>query len=237
MTSVGFMGITGLLLTLSAGMPEWDTESELFRRVYYRGDEIFNTTVFPIDSLFFYFSMNLLGVAYVNVSNLNFVRNSFFLSNHMWYRDFWKTVIFAPILFMISSIMMIRSRNNIESKTYTTSEVMFFNSWWSFFYLIGLQYTHLKQGILNDFIWNPEHMKNWPPILWALCLFIWTLFISLIVYLCPEYNYLGIAKYYGIYALVLMISFILVTIWRKKTHNFHMHHYTFSMFILSVIGY
>ena len=115
LTTTAFFGVTFALLTVSAMVPEIDTKCEFYRKFFYRGDRTFNTTFLPLGTLFFYWSMNVLGFVYVNVSNLNFSRRSAFLSNVMWYRDIFWTFLFAPFLFLVSGIIVLRSRENVAS--------------------------------------------------------------------------------------------------------------------------
>jgi hypothetical protein len=71
----------------------------------------------------------------------------------MWYRDFVKTIIFAPILFFISTIMVLRSDTDLSStcaetgcEPYGFGNVFGFNLYWFSWYLIGLQWTHFDYG-------------------------------------------------------------------------------------------
>ena len=53
-------------------------------------------------------------------------------------------------------------------KTYTLQEVFKYNYMvWTLGYFIGLQFTHMDQGIMQQFVLDWNVMKNWPPVLWA----------------------------------------------------------------------
>jgi hypothetical protein len=89
--------------------------------------------------------MNILGFGYVNLSNLNFQRGNLFLSAHMWYRDIMWTVLFAPLLFLLSSTMVIRAKSNLcpssqlsSCQLYSTQQVIIYNTLWSIAYVAGL---------------------------------------------------------------------------------------------------
>ena len=76
---------------------------------------MFNTTYFPTDKLVYYILMNALGHMFVNSSNLNLERKHLLHSNHRRNLDFYLAVVFAPIFFMLSSIMVLRSVYSIYS--------------------------------------------------------------------------------------------------------------------------
>jgi hypothetical protein len=56
---------------------------------------------------------------------------------------------------------------------------------WAFAYIfLGLQFTHLDEGILQQFVLDWNVMKHWPATLWAvfiaLILFLISIFVVLI---------------------------------------------------------
>ena len=115
---------------------------------------MFDTTMFPIGTLFIYWAANVLGFMYVQMSNLNYYRDSLFLSRRMTKRDFYYTIAFAPIFYFVSSIMVLRSQHDCSSspcsphfhphrscvnKPYTFNQVFFYNLCvWGTAYTLGL---------------------------------------------------------------------------------------------------
>ena len=101
-------------------------DSEGWRKLYYRGDKIYNTTYFPLSTLVYYVLMNALGHVYVQTSNLNFERKHLFYSQHMRNTDFIFAVCVAPVFWLFSAIMVLRSPYSISStlqcSTLTTTD-------------------------------------------------------------------------------------------------------------------
>ena len=116
--------------------------SDTYRMIFYRGDDVYNTTYFPWGTLIYYLLMNIIGHFYVNTSNLNFERKHILYTNSTKYRDFLLVPVFAPIFFMISSIIVLRSENDLASsggKPFTTGDIMVFNLCvWTSAYFVGL---------------------------------------------------------------------------------------------------
>jgi hypothetical protein len=83
--------------------------------IYFRGNRVYNTTFFPWSNLVYYLCMNALGHMYVNTANLNFERKHLLHSNHRHNRDFYMALLIAPVLFLLSSIMILRSPFSITS--------------------------------------------------------------------------------------------------------------------------
>lgn len=101
--------ISAILLFLTIWIPNADTESEGWRKLFFRGEHVYNTTYFPLSTLVYYVLMNALGHIYVNTSNLNFERKHLFFSQHMRNLDFLLAICFAPIFWIFSAIMVLRS--------------------------------------------------------------------------------------------------------------------------------
>ena len=84
-------------------------DSESFRLWYYRGNKVYNTAYLPLSNLIYYTLMNLLGYPYVNCSNLNFFRKHLLHSKHGNNNSFYTTLAVSPVLFMLSSIIVLTS--------------------------------------------------------------------------------------------------------------------------------
>jgi hypothetical protein len=91
-------------------------ESEGWRKLFFRGEHVYNTTYFPLSTLVYYVLMNALGHIYVNTSNLNFERKHLFFSQHM------RNLDFLLAFWIFSAIMVLRSPYSL-SATQTCSTV------------------------------------------------------------------------------------------------------------------
>lgn len=125
--------------------------SETYRLVFFRGESVYNTTYFPWGNLVYYFWMNIMGHWFVNTSNLNFERKHIIHTRSSKYRDFLMIPLYTPILFMISSIIVLRSQNDLSSsgveERYSQWDLFQFNLFvWTSAYFFGLQFTHFDKG-------------------------------------------------------------------------------------------
>lgn len=90
---------------------------------------------------------------------------------------FWKTAFLtAPLLFVVSMNVNLRGPYDLVTtssakpyqKQYTPSQVFIWNYlWWTVWYFIGMQFTHLDHGILQRFVLKWSIMRTWPPVLWV----------------------------------------------------------------------
>jgi len=127
-------------------------ELTAWRDFYYRGDETFNTTAFPIGTLVFYLGANIIGFMYVQASNMNYHRSSLFLSRRMTTRDFWQSIAQTPVFWILSGVMVFRSPTDLNSspcllskpnracigQDWEFNQVFWFNMIWVLFYTAGL---------------------------------------------------------------------------------------------------
>ena len=87
--------------------------------------------------------MNVLGFVYVNVSNMNWSRRSLFFSNHENRRDFFLTVIFAPIFFFLGNNVCLRGQQDLSGlekpETYAYWDCVLYNfCLWTLAFIFGL---------------------------------------------------------------------------------------------------
>ena len=203
---------------------------------------MYNTTYFPWSNLVYYTLMNMFGHFFVNTSNLNFERKHILYSSHSKYRDFLLVFVFAPIFFIISSIIVLRAPNDLSSTKGSQP-----HSWWSCFmfnqfawasaYFAGLQFTHFDKGPMQQFSLNPDRMKTWPGILWVLLLVCSILILGIIGYLLWAYIMCERIYWYIGWGALIVLSFVLITVILRKTHTLHVHHYTIGMILIALIGY
>lgn len=108
---------------------------------------------------------------------------------------------------------------------------------WTLFYFVGLQFTHLDNGILSQFTLDWEVMKNWPPILWAVFFLLIGFVGFTFYYLFELYATVGIAFYYQILLVALIGGLVLYGYMNKGKYEFHFHHYCVGMFMLIMCCY
>lgn len=96
-------------------IPGTNTGWEWYRMIFYRGDDVMNTTFIPWGNLVYYVCMNIIGHWYVNCCNLNFHRKNICKTNSNRWLDMILVPIFAPIFFIFSSIMVLRADTDIAS--------------------------------------------------------------------------------------------------------------------------
>lgn len=104
---------------------------------------MYNTSYFPWGNLIYYMCMNILGHFYVNTSNMNFERKHILYTNSSKYRDFLLVPAFAPLFFMMSSIIVLRSSTDLSStagsELYPWYDVYMYNLFaWTTAYFVGL---------------------------------------------------------------------------------------------------
>jgi hypothetical protein len=150
------------------------TDSELFRWWYKRGDS-FDTTVFPVSTLLFYLGSNVLGIVYVNMSNLKNYRGNPLLNKFASYYSLLWTVMLTPVLFLLSTIIVLRSPDSLSSlscsdntvscvgKPYSRRNCFNYNVLaWNGGYVYGLCMTYFKLMKLKKFNLVAHYMREWP---------------------------------------------------------------------------
>ena len=220
-------------------------DSNTFATVFHHGDT-FYTTVFPLGDFIYFTFMLAAGFVFVNVVTLQCKRSSPFWDHHMQPYSFWKTIfIAAPTLFFLSSMYMLRARKDQlsyceEGKSdgctiFTRAQVFHYN-WqvWTLGYLIGLQFSHLDQGIFQEFRLDWKIMKHWPAILWVIFFAMIGVFAFLINILAHKYLEFKLA--FGYIGWVGLVGLWLY--WKSiGASDIHIHHYCVSAFMITLIGY
>ena len=106
-------------------------ESEKFNSFFYRGEDVYNSSYFPSGNFVFYAFANCAGFCYVNISNMNCTRKTLYESAHSAKKDFIYTMIFAPLMFMTSAMLVLRSPHDISStqgsKPYSDLDCFLYN--------------------------------------------------------------------------------------------------------------
>jgi hypothetical protein len=108
---------------------------------------------------------------------------------------------------------------------------------WTFFFFLGLQFTHLDKGILQQFVIDPEAMKNWPPILWAV-FFAGLAFIGYTLwYIFSLYASIGILFYYELLLVGIIGGIVAFAYLNSDHYEFHFHHYCLGMLVMTFACY
>lgn len=104
-----------------------------------------NSTFFPWSNFVYYTLMNILGHFFVNSSNLNMYRKSLIATrSNPGGLDFILCIVFAPIFWIFSSIMVLRAPENLSSTgdgsyRYPWYNVFMYNLFaWTIPYFFGL---------------------------------------------------------------------------------------------------
>ena len=82
-------------------------ESELFRRFFRRGNS-YNTTVLPLSTFLFYMGSNVLGIVYVNFSNLNNYRGNVLVNKYASYSSLIWILALTPVFYFASMMIVLR---------------------------------------------------------------------------------------------------------------------------------
>ena len=100
-----------------------------YNKLFRRGND-YNTTYFPVGNCIAYILANILGYNYVNVSNCNYRRGHILHSERNPHQDFVLTILMAPVFFLISGIVVLRSQHDLSEngvEPYTWSQCYFYN--------------------------------------------------------------------------------------------------------------
>jgi hypothetical protein len=82
----------------------------------FRRGSSYNTTVLPISSLLFYMGSNVIGIVYVNFSNLNNYRGNPLLNRDASYSSLFWTLALSPILYFASVMIVLRHPYSVSSQ-------------------------------------------------------------------------------------------------------------------------
>ncbi len=130
-------------------------------------------------------------------------------------------------------------RSNSMCHIYKPLETFKFNYFvWTLGFFLGLQFTHLDQGILQNLTLDWNVMKNWPWYMWVIFCGLILLILAIFTYLSYLYYSIGILKiYFGmVVLLILVLSFITMKMKAQKRH-LHIHHYFIGLVMVALTCY
>mmetsp|Transcript_7076 Transcript_7076/g.8172 ORF Transcript_7076/g.8172 Transcript_7076/m.8172 type:complete len:185 (+) Transcript_7076:368-922(+) len=183
--------------------------------------------------------MNCIGYVYVNVSNMNFSRKSVMHSNHERRKDFFMTVVLAPVFYFIGNNIVLRAENDLSAtgKYYTYWDCVAYNfALWTPAYIFGLQFTHFDVEIFRGFSLSPAHMRTWRPPLKCIALIILAAILGGLAYNIYCWYEVGLIWVFFVILGVELFLFVGVTWCVRKTHFLHLHHYTVAMCGIAFMG-
>ena len=104
---------------------------------------MYDTTHISLANFVFYTLANVSGFMYVNFSNMNNSRTRCFHSEHSEKKDFIYTLLFAPLMFFTSAMIVLRAPQDLDSSDgkgeYTLIECWVHNLVvWGLSYILGL---------------------------------------------------------------------------------------------------
>jgi len=158
------------------------------------------------------------------------------------------TIVFTPIFFLLSAMIMLRSADSASAKvcqagvpcdrkSFKWLDCYIYNVVvWGSGFVFGLCFTYFKLLKLKINL-IPRQMKSWPLINWVVFLiFIGVAFgiIGTILYYYYRSGIMG--QYIGLFILILAALFVPAVIFRRK-YSLHIHHYTLGMIFLALIAY
>jgi hypothetical protein len=128
---------------------------------------------------------------------------------------------------------------NPDCHDYSTFEVFKYNYFiWVLAYFVGLQFTHLDNGILSQLTLDWNIMKTWPLILWVVFLGLILLFATIISYIFFLYYTIG---YLSAYITLLSTAFgafsFLIYWYNMFGYTLHVHHWFLGAVMQCVMCY
>eukprot|EP00347_Sterkiella_histriomuscorum_P013135 403365878 len=121
-----------------------------------------------------------------------------------------------------------------ECKIYSNEEVFNYNYYiFTVGYFVGLQFTHLDAGFMQQFQLTPAVMKSWPIYLWLVFVYLIVLVVQIFSYLISIYQQLDLLWFYGRW-MVCLVALVVINNWRygKQDKSIHIHHYNFAQVIM-----
>ena len=96
---------------------------------------------------------------------MNYTRKTLYESAHSAKKDFIYTMIFAPLMFITSAMLVLRSPHDKAStqgsEPYSDLDCFLYNQLlWTPAYLLGLQFTHLDHGEMKGFRMTYEEISK-----------------------------------------------------------------------------
>ncbi len=128
---------------------------------------------------------------------------------------------------------------NENCYTYSTWEVFKYNYFiWVAAYFIGLQFTHLDNGIFQQLTLDWNVMKNWPLILWIIFFGLVILIGTIVIYIMYLYAAIGYLNTYLTAISTFMGIFIAMYKWYSLWgYNLHVHHWFIGACLQAVMCY
>lgn len=108
---------------------------------------------------------------------------------------------------------------------------------WTLAFYVGLQFTHLDTGILQDLTLDWEVMKNWPWYMWVLFFGLILLFVSLLSYVFFLYYTIGYLRLYLAILVGIVGYFVICSKLYEGKYRLHFHHYMIGMLGVTFMCY
>ena len=199
--------------------------SETLRWFFKRGD-MYDTAHVSIANLTFYCLLNIFGHIYVNVCNVNCSRKSVFHSSYPNCKDFVTTVALSPLCYFAGNNIGLRAPTDIPAG-YSWEECYSYSTGlWLWGYIVGLHYTHAKQGLLDDFSFSREKMSQWGWQLKAFGTAVLGLYCFNVCLAIREFLNQNCGTFQLIVVIAVFAPIIIISHCKRPTQSFHFHHYT-----------
>lgn len=87
---------------------------------------------------------------------------------------------------------------------YSSSEIFSYNYWiWMVGFILGLNFTHLDEGPLENFTLDIEDIKQWGVGMWIFCACVVLLLGSFLIDLLVHYFKIGYMRYYILLGVII----------------------------------
>lgn len=126
-----------------------------------------------------------------------------------------------------------------ECHSYSSWEIFKYNYLiWVAAYFVGLQFTHLDNGIFQQLTLDWNVMKDWPMILWIIFLGLVILVATIVVYILFLYSSIGYLDAYITGISTFVGVFIFLYKWYSLLgYNLHVHHWFLGAALQAVMCY
>jgi hypothetical protein len=100
--------------------------------------------------------------------------------------------------------------SNLLDCQYSDLDVFYYNYFiWTTSFFLGLNFSHLDHGVVQNFSLNPDRMKDWPTELWVLLGALIGLIFGILGFLFWKYIIFNIWWIYLVFIGVLVLYFVI----------------------------
>lgn len=126
-----------------------------------------------------------------------------------------------------------------ECHLYSARELFNYNYFiWTLAYFVGLQFTHLDNGILSQLTLDWNVMKNWPWYMWLIFSGLILLLTSIVTYIFYLYYLIGyLSSYLTFLAGAVAVLSFFAKYYSLWGYHLHIHHWFLGAFVQGFLCY